>query len=88
MKRFAPGNVTGSFSVMRQKIEKAIEEGLTFKRGEGEEEDEQTKRKRREEAKSPIEKVFEERKEEIIKRERELKARRRLYINDKKEEKK
>ncbi len=55
MKRFAPGNVTGSFSVMRQKIEKAIEEGVTFKRGEGVEEDEQTKRKRREEAKSPIE---------------------------------
>lgn len=29
-RKFEPGNVTGSFSVMRQKIEKVVDDGYTF----------------------------------------------------------
>lgn len=31
LKKFMPTNLTSSFTVMRQKIEKLVEEGLTFK---------------------------------------------------------
>jgi hypothetical protein len=30
MRKFLPGNVTGSFTVMRQKIEKMVDDGFTF----------------------------------------------------------
>jgi hypothetical protein len=55
-----PNNFTSSFMVMRQKIEKMIEDGFSFKNNSLEE----TKDSRKELVKSPIEQIHEQKERE------------------------
>lgn len=57
LKKFMPNNFTNSFTVMRQKIEKMIEEGFSFKNRVKEEEESNQKKIL---IKSPIELIHEE----------------------------
>jgi hypothetical protein len=82
LKKFDPPNTTACFSVMRSKIEKAVDEGYTFKVPvDSERPTPEQLWEQRMGAKSPVEKVFEDRKAIIEKRERDYMLRTRHFVS-------
>ena len=82
LKKFVPPNTTACFSVMRSKIEKAVDDGYTFKVPvESERPTPEQLWEQRMGAKSPVEQVFEDRKAIIEKREREYLMRTRQFVS-------
>jgi len=69
MRKFLPNNFTGSFTVMRQKIEKLVDDGYTFLKWE-ERQSEANKQNENRVLKSPLEIRFEEREQEKAEEER------------------
>eukprot|EP00347_Sterkiella_histriomuscorum_P021915 403332329 len=82
LKKFMPNNFTSSFTVMRQKIEKLVEDGYSFKKYSKKQSPEKLDKEKLLQMKSPLEIVHEIKEQErLLKEEMEKKASRRQRIN-------